>query len=363
MEGNRISRKRRTMNEKKSNSRQIFISVVFLIAMFFVTYFFLLRKFDFKNIMNIIKTAQYGYIAAAFLMVLIYLLCYGITVRMLLRSLGNKTTCFRGFLYAGIDFFYSAITPSAAGGQPFVIYYMTKDNIPTSHASFATLMHTTVFKIVLIVLNIVAVILYGSISGSVRPLAVVFWFVGLAVTLGLIFICFLSMFKADLTMKVGSKIINALCKVRIFKNPEQKKANFRKVLDEYQQAAELVKGKPFLMLKLFITVLIQRTAYFSIAFLVYKSFGLHNYGYFYFLAIQSMIALAVDILPVPGGVGVNEIAIILMYEKTFGIEQSASGMLLIRFINYYFCLALCTVAAGGIHIIHSLKRRIKNERS
>ncbi|MEG1743219.1 MAG: lysylphosphatidylglycerol synthase transmembrane domain-containing protein [Clostridia bacterium] len=349
------------MEKLRKHNGKLYISGIFLVALLALTFLYLFSEFDAAAIFKNISQANFSFLSLGFFMVILYLLCYGLFARTLLNSLGTKTSLFKGFLYAGIDFYYSAITPSASGGQPLVIYYMAKDGIPTSQASFSTLLHTAVFKAVLLFINIFAMIFcFDSVVES-GPLFVVLLFIGLAFNVFIISICLLSMFKKSATKKAGLWTIKFLSKIKIMKKADERCAAFEKVLDEYQDAAKFIKTHKLLFLRLFLIVLVQRTAFFSIAYIAYRSMGLSGYGYFYFLSIQALISLAVDSLPLPGGIGVNEAAIILTLQSTFGsAERAASGMLLIRSINYYFCLIICSIASISVQLYHSFKRKKQN---
>ncbi len=340
------------MDNQKKSVKGIIISAVFLLILIALTYFLLFQRFDINEIIKIIAGANKTYIEIGFSMIFIYLFCYGLFAKVFLKTRGYSVSFGRGFIYATTDFYFSAITPSASGGQPMVIYYMSKDGIPVSDGFLSTFLHTTVFKIVLLILNAFSIIFFWGVWYKAGWLFISFWLLGLVISLGVIFITFLSMFKRETASRIGKVIIKALCRIKIIKDAEKKTAKFEKTLCDYQNAADELKGKRRLLLKLFIIVFCQRIAYFSVAFIVYCSFGFSGYGYFYFLAIQVFIALAVDSLPLPGGMGVNEAAIIFMYDSTFGSQKAAGAMILIRFVNYYSGLVIASIATIINHLYH-----------
>ena len=55
------------------------------------------------------------------------------------------------------------------------------------------------------------------------------------------------------------------------------------------------------------------------------------------MILQAVISVAVDMLPLPGGVGVSEGLFMTMFEPVFG-EKLLPGMLLSRGISYYALL-------------------------
>lgn len=345
------------MNNKKKGIKSVALSVVFLIALIVLTYCLLFKKFDFSKILGIIYQSNHLYIIAGFAMIFIYLFCYAYFARTFLASRGHRFGIFRGFVYAATDFYFSAITPSAAGGQPMVIYYMSKDGIPAPEGFLTTFLHTLTFQSVLLILNIFSLCMFWKVWASSGWLFISLWFLGLFLTLGVISLTLISMFSHDAANRLGGKIIRILGKLHLIRDPQKLCDKFNCSLSEYQLAAKELKTQKRLYAKLFAAVLIQRLAYFSVAFIVYFSFGNAGRGYLYFLAVQVFIALAVDSLPFPGGMGANELAIIKMYETAFGSEKATGAMILIRFVNYYSGLIIASVVTILNHLYHSFIRK------
>ena len=51
---------------------------------------------------------------------------------------------------------------------------------------------------------------------------------------------------------------------------------------------------------------------------IYKSFGLNGTSVYQIVALQTMIALAIDVIPVPGGIGFSESCFLVLFDKIFG---------------------------------------------
>lgn len=64
--------------------------------------------------------------------------------------------------------------------------------------------------------------------------------------------------------------------------------------------------------------------------------------------LQAVISVAVDMLPLPGGVGVSEGLFMTMFEPVFG-EKLLPGMLLSRGISYYALLIISAVLTFIAH--------------
>ena len=143
----------------KSDKKYI-ISLLLLFLLMGLTFFLLFRHFEFDEIWSNIHSASAGPLLIAVLMVPVYLLCYGGVMRLFLRSFGYSAGLLRCASYGCIDFYYSAITPSSTGGQPMVIYHMGKDGVPMSKSVLAPLVHTVLYKTVLILFTVAGLICY-----------------------------------------------------------------------------------------------------------------------------------------------------------------------------------------------------------
>ena len=353
----------------KSDKKYI-ISLLLLFLLMGLTFFLLFRHFEFDEIWSNIHSASAGPLLIAVLMIAfgangaiwvpVYLLCYGGVMRLFLRSFGYSAGLLRCASYGCIDFYYSAITPSSTGGQPMVIYHMGKDGVPMSKSVLAPLVHTVLYKTVLILFTVAGLICYpGLVRQGGGGVFVALLILGAAINGLMLAACLLSMFCPRITKRIGGALIKLLGKLRLVRNPEKKTVDFAMSLAEYQEAAAHVKAHKALLAKCFLLVLVQRTAFFLVPYFIYLSLGFTEHGLnpFYFIAVQAVIAMSVDSLPLPGGMGANELAMIMMYDGLFGSELAASAMLMTRGVSYYLCLILSSVGAIAKYAAVVLRRR------
>ena len=178
-----------------------------------LTFFLLFRHFEFDEIWSNIHSASAGPLLIAVLMVPVYLLCYGGVMRLFLRSFGYSAGLLRCASYGCIDFYYSAITPSSTGGQPMVIYHMGKDGVPMSKSVLAPLVHTVLYKTVLILFTVAGLICYpGLVRQGGGGVFVALLILGAAINGLMLAACLLSMFCPRITKRIGGALIKLLGK-------------------------------------------------------------------------------------------------------------------------------------------------------
>ena len=92
---------------------------------------------------------------------------------------------------------------------------------------------------------------------------------------------------------------------------------------------------------MFLYTVVQRLAYFSVTFCVAKALGVHHVDWLSVIAVQAILSLSVDMLPIPGAAGANELVFVNLQRRLFSPELMGAGLLLNRGITYYFLMLSC----------------------
>lgn len=338
----------------KSKKNYIF-SIIFFVILLILTFYLLFKNNDMKDVFSSLQNISYEYILIGALLIFIYLFSESIYIKIILKSLNNKIHLWQGFVYSCIEFYFSAITPSSTGGQPAQAYYMSKDGIPFTKSSVTLLLNTITFKIVLLFMGFIALILHPELIFNNSILFTVIFIFGIVVNILVIIACLMLMYSKHWVKNIAVFCINLGTKLHIVKNKEQKLDSFYSHLAEYQEGAKYIKEHLSISIKVCLITFIQRLAMFSIAFIVYKAFGLHEYSYIQMVVIQLAIAIAIDSLPLPGGIGASEVMLLLIYNKVFGESTAMPAMLVTRGLSYYLCLIISglVVLANHLRVIFS----------
>lgn len=340
----------------KSKKKYIF-SIVFFIALIFITFYLLFSNNDINAVFNTLKTIPLTHISIGIALVLVYLIVEAVYIKITINSLGGKFSLWQGFISACTEFYFSAITPSSTGGQPMQAYYMNKDGIPYAKSTIALLVNTITFKIIIIIMGIFAMIFFPSLVFYNGPLFTVLFMVGIVGNFLLIILCLMLMYSKTWIQAIAMFFIKLGYKLHIVKDKETAIEKFNTSLHEYQDGAKYVKEHLSIAVKVCLLTVLQRLALFSISFVVYDAFGLQGYSFIELVVLQIGIALAIDSVPLPGGIGVGEAMMLLIYNKIFGENIAVSAMLLNRGISYYFCLILSSIFVFIKHIQVMLKER------
>ncbi len=342
---------------RSKNNKKYILSFSILIVMIVLTFYLLFREYTFKELRDVLKNVNMKYILVAMTMPLFYILFQSLSTKTILKTLGEKTSLLHNAEYNAIDMYFSAITPSSTGGQPMALYYMVKDDVPSTKSIAALLLNTAAFKVILLGLGVFALIFEaGLLFGSGIALPILF-FIGILINVIIVLICLGGIYHINMIRKCGYGILKFINKFRK-KDINIILEKFELKLSEYEQCGKFIQAHKKLFIKVLFWNLCQRVSFFSISFFIYKSFGLSGVGIIQQIVIQVMISISVDSLPIPGGVLITETLMLRAYEQIYIEELILPAMLLTRLTGYYLLLIITTT----IFIIKHIKTTIKGNR-
>lgn len=309
-----------------------------------------------EKIIEQIKKAKPGWLILATVLMFLFATFESFILKYLFDGLKQKISYVKCFFLAWIEFFYSQITPGASGGQPVQIYYMGKCGINGFVSTMVCMLVTLTYKFMLVILCLVFIILRPALTiGAIEEVIALFIF-------GVIFQAGFATFLLVAIIKpaFASWIINTLIKwgigLRIIRHPDKIISKANESLKQYDQASVFIRQNKRVLFNVFIITAVQRMMYYMITYCVTQALGI-DCSWIDVVAIQLMLSMAVDALPLPGAAGANEIVFNRLQKKLFGPERLASGLLLNRGITYYL-LALTGGVISLIGHIWVLRRKV-----
>ena len=341
-------------NNNKNSIKKIIKNSSFFVILIILTYYFIFKKIDRKGIMLALKNTNIIFIFIAIILAFGNILFESFIHLRNLKLLNEKTDFKSCLKYAIVGFFFSAITPAATGGQPVQIYYMHKDGVSYMNATISILIQSFSYLSIMVLLGIIGYIVNFNYISNLGFLEY-FFFIGVIANGTIIVITLIEMFNKNLS----KKILDFICKI-IDKFNHEKACSFKEKftvqLAEYHDSARFIMNNKKIVLKTLLTSTCQLLSYHSIAFFVYLALGVKHLNYFKVTSLQSLLYLAVSILPLPGTVGVNETGFSIIYSPLIMKNIVDSAMLLTRGISFYFYV----IVTGIILFIISLKKKKLN---
>ncbi len=337
------------------------IGLILVITLFTLNLIF--KEQELPEIISDLKLADPRWIALGAVAAIFFVAGESSIIHYMLRVLEQKTSFLRCLKYSFIGFFFSYITPSSTGGQPMQMYHMKKDKIKIGYSTLIMLLITIAYKSVLVLLalgflifNFDTVALY---AGDMKWLIVL----GFALNLSFIILLLLVFIKPIWARALGIKVVELLTKLHIMKrrNKEKYTEKLIRICDTYAMGADYIKKNLSVVFNVFLMTAVQRICLFSITWIIYRAYGMNETRYIDILTIQIMIAVAVEMLPLPGAAGITEGCFLLAFTEIFTMERVKPALLISRGLNFYLILIIGAVVTFAAHIINIKRDKKQTE--
>lgn len=314
--------------------KKIIFNGVFLAVVFALTIYGVFHGEDLSSMMDAIHRADKRWLIPGIALVAFFIWGESIIIWYMMRSSGiqlKKRTC---FLFSSVGFFFSCITPSASGGQPMQIYYMKKEKISIPVSTVILMIVTITYKLVLVVIGIgIAIFGRGFLHKYLEGILPVFY-LGLALNIFCVTFMTILVFHPLLAKAIMVKGMKLLERLHLVKKKDGRLKKLEDSMDTYRNTAAYLKNNPFVIVKVIGITFIQRMALFAVTWFVYQAFGLHGTRFWEILFLQAVISVSVDMLPLPGGMGISETLFLNIFSPVFG-GLLLPGMVLSRGLGYY----------------------------
>ena len=110
-----------------------------------------------------LKEASWEGILLASVSMLGFIYFEGEALRVLVRHMGYPAKRSHGFVYSAADVYFSAITPSASGGQPASAYFMLKDGIAGTAVMAALLLNLIMYTLAILTIGLVDILIFPEV--------------------------------------------------------------------------------------------------------------------------------------------------------------------------------------------------------
>lgn len=337
------------------NKRKIrILNAIFFVIVAFITFYIIFKKNKLTLIIKNLSEVNIFYVLLACFFMFIYIACEGINIRRILKTLNDKITFKSSFKYASVGFFFSAITPSASGGDPMQLYFMKKDNLPLSHSALSLLVELTSFEIVCSFLSLFGYFynfdIINNQIGRLKYLVII----GIIINILYVLLLLVLIFSKKIAEKLSMFLVKFL-ELFHYKNIDTFKIKMNKQIEEYHNCSIYIKNNKKLLIKIVLTTFIELLLYHSVPYCIYLAFGLGKYDIITFISLSSVLYTSVAFLPLPGSMGASEGTFVILYKMFFPLNLLSSAMLLSRGISYY----LFVVITGVLILACVIRKKIK----
>ena len=297
---------------------------------------------DVGAVRRAIRSCDWRWLIPAVACVAVFIGGESVIIRLLLRSGGYRLGAWQCFLVSSAGFFFSAVTPSAGGGQPMQAYFLNREKVPVPVAAVTLLAVTITYKMVLIVTSLALILFrYDFLLDHFGDFIFLFWG-GLIITASFTAFLLMLVFHPHMARKLCDGCLRLLEKLRILRRSQSRRDKLLAAMDTYHETAAYFKTHMGLMALVQLITFAQRYALFTVPWLVYRAFGLTGWGWLTIAVLQAAIQAAADMLPLPGGMGVTEAMFLAVFGPVFG-SLTLPAMVLSRGTDFYCRLLISAV--------------------
>ncbi len=316
------------------------------------------RSFSFAAFRAYLQEMNSGWLAAAAASAFGFIFFEGAAVASASRSFGYPAGPGRGLVYSASDIYFSAITPSATGGQPACAYFMVKDGQPGTVAAAILLANLTMYTLSILLIGLVVFCCFPGIFLSLSPLSKTLILAGYAVQLAFTAFFVLLLKNEKLLYRICAALLSFACWLRLLRHKEERLAKLERTMAHYGETVLALQGKPRMLVKLFFLNLLQRLSSIFVPVFVYLASGGQFRSAPLLLAMQSYVITGSNCIPIPGAMGVSDYLMLDAFGTIMTPEQSANLELLSRSLSFYLCVILCGIITLAAFLIQKRKEHL-----
>ena len=341
---------------KKENAKKFFW-MCFTLVLSVLTVWALLKQSEsmsVETLINKIEDANKAWIAIAMLSALSYIIFEGVALCSILKGIGCKTHFLSGLLYSTSDVYFSAVTPSATGGQPASAYFMVKDGIGAGVTSAALILNLMMYNAAIIFLGIVAIIVNPKVLLSFHTTAKIFIILGF-VGLTLLSLVFLAILKGgDRVFSGIRRIMNYLHDKKLIHHFDRRIKKLDKIEEDYANCVGLIANKKAIMAKAFLGNVLQRAGQIMVPAFAFIAMGGDKSMTGLMFSKQCLITIGYNYVPIPGALGIADYLMIDGFSSIMSKSAAFELDMISRGMTFYICVTV----SGIITLIGYIKGKI-----
>lgn len=320
------------------------------------------RNYSFDNLVRFFSEANPIGITAAVICMLGYIVFEALAILTVLKAFGYKRRFNKGIIYSAADIYFSAITPSASGGQPASAFFMGFDGIPTGVVTVTLILNLVMYTASIISIGFVALIINPDLFYHFETFSKVLILVGYII-LSLLIVFFIMLIKNEkIVYKIGMALISILSKIHIIRDKKSYEARLEKIIEDYKKCSGMIDGQRAMLVKCFLCNLAQRLSQILVPVMVFLADGGRIKGAVNVFVTQVYTTIGSNIVPIPGAMGVSDYLLIDGLRDLMSVEDATNMELASRGISFYSCVLISIIiVAVGYFAVKNKNSKMNND--
>lgn len=302
----------------------------------------------FDELVGSIRDASPAGIILAAVCMLGFIYFEGDALRVIVNHMGYGVKRSHGFIYSAADVYFSAITPSASGGQPASAFFMMRDKISATAVMVALLLNLVMYTLAVVTLGVADFLIAPQLYFQFDILSRILIVCGMVALLGLAILFYLLLRKQAIVRRIMKVLSSFLRKIHCRRLAQKLEKKTMEALEEYGQCVNLIFDSRSLLIKVYVLNLLQRLSQIGVTMIAYMALHGEKRILPRLLATQIYVVLGSNFVPVPGGVGVTDYLMLNGYMQLMDKTAAYRLEILSRGLSFYVCIfvSLITVVIG-----------------
>ncbi len=342
------------------NTKRTIIYMVVFVLLAALTVFVMIKsskEFSWASFGNVLSHMNPFWILLAFLGMIGFIFFEGYAIVIILRVFGYKRKIRRGWLYSAPDVYFSAITPSATGGQPASLYFMHKDKVPAAVSTIALLLNLVFYIASILLIGLVCLIIHPTVLGEFDPLSMTLITIGFITQFLLMLVFILLVYKSSIVKGLAYVLLKFGQKIHLVKRMDKKLKKLDDMEREYKECADLILKNKETLSKAFLCNFLQRVSQILVSVFVYIGVTHGFRGALKAFSIQGFVALGSNAVPIPGAIGAADYLYVDGFEHL--LKDTVSVELVSRGISFYVCVLICGIFTLAVYSKYNFRRKKK----
>ncbi|MBQ3598550.1 MAG: flippase-like domain-containing protein [Clostridia bacterium] len=343
---------------KKPSSKltAIYIGIIALIITGVAVY--IAVQYDAVEVLSTIKNIDPVFVLLGVAMTFLQLYSEAGCLKLLFSVLGKKISFFSAAGYAGTDLLYSNISPAQLAGLPAAGYSMYKDGVDTPSACNVLAIYSMCNRIAVVIVATAAVCVFPLLLNTGSALFITLFIYGAIVNLCIVSVFAIALFTPSFARLMIPGVVRFFSRFKFLHITENTIEKSRKSAEDYISASKIIRSSPLTVVFVLLICIVKRIINFSIVYFAYLAFGLRNESFVFIIAVQSVLAVSSESVPIPGSAGVAENVFTILYSGVFGPRLYIPAMIVTRALNFFALL----VVSGAHSLVYSLLGRKENKK-
>ena len=181
---------------------------------------------------------------------------------------------------------------------------------------------TITYKLVLVIIGVAVVVIRPVRIMTYLEPVIGICYIGILLNVICVGFMLLLVFHPSLAKGLLITLVELLAKLRLIRRRKHYLLKIDTAMQQYKDVAIYFRTHKFVIFNVLLITLVQRILLFCVTYFTYKSFGLNTEGFITIVILQGMISVAVDMLPLPGGMGISEKLFLSIFTPVFGFHDT-----------------------------------------